>query len=369
MRPITFWIAAGQLAHATEPHHYMTASRGRSLRACARKHLFEYVLGFRPVAAAHALTFGHAAHAGLEAWWLADGGEGRLDAALAAIDAAPGLDPFDRAKAEVMLAGYDAVWRDELHRTLAVEREFTLPLVSANTGAPMARWSLAGKLDAVAELADGRVAIVEHKTAGESVDVGAGSDYRQRLTLDGQVSQYFEGAATLGFDADVCVYDVLVKPAMRPLLATPADKLRWTKGKPATRNKPAEPPRLCAGQRAEDEGLEDFRARVADAIAAEPERFYSRHEVVRLDGERDAFAFDVWQLATLVDVTLGAGLAPMNPEACHRYGSRCAFWPVCSGTADLEDPSLYRRAASAHEELSLNTAAPANDVGARHDAA
>jgi hypothetical protein len=81
-----------------------------------------------------------------------------------------------------------------------------------------------GKLDGLLRLADGRVAILEHKTT--SSDARSGSDYRRRLTLDPQVGTYFEGCEALGTPAEVCVWDVLQKPAIRPLRATGEIKLK-----------------------------------------------------------------------------------------------------------------------------------------------
>jgi hypothetical protein len=342
------------------PVEYYTSSRGKTFRACMRRHKHEYVQGYRARVPQHALRFGTATHAGLEAWmdWENAPPEHatRLDAAFAALPA--DLDPVDLVRVEVMLAGYDARWGGEIMETLAVEREFALPLINPQTGEPSRTWMRAGKIDAIASLWDGSIAIVEHKTSSDAVDVGEGSDYRSRLTLDGQVSQYFDGADALGFPAEKVLYDVLVKPRQMPLEATPLEARKYTKGKAATKNKPAEEPRLHATQRERDETMEEYRARLVEAIASDPDYYFVRSEIVRLERDRDAYAFDVWQTTQLMDLAMTLDLAPMNPDACHRYGSRCPFWDVCTGTASLDDPERFTRLENVHAELNVTAAAP-----------
>lgn len=257
------------------------------------------------------------------------------------MDATSTADPFDLARAEIMLAGYDARWSSDMDRyeVLAVETEFSAPLVNPETDAPSRTWTLGGKLDVVVrDLAEKRLLVVEHKTA--SGDVGPGSDYLKRLRLDGQISVYYAGAEALGYPVQACLYDVLVKPALRPLKATPREARRYTaKGA------------LYANQRDQDETPEAFRERVALAVSEAPNDYFLRTEVVRLEAEmRDSMA-DVWQLGRALRENQLAARFPRNPDACVRYGRTCEFFQVCTGEASLEDPSLYRRSEHVHPEL------------------
>lgn len=325
----------------------LTNSRLKSYRACPRQHHYLYTLGVRPVREAPALAFGTTVHTALEAYWntrasrtSVDPTEVALDA-VRACDAAERLDPFQRARATAMVAAYCASWDTEPVEVLAVEREFSFPLLNpgaaASTGSRT--FAMAGKLDLLVRLPDNRTAIVEHKTTSE--DPSAGSSYRARLAMDGQVSVYFDGAHALGLPADLVLYDVLVKPALKPLEATPPEKRRLTKDGA-----------LYTGQRDRDETPDEYQARCASAIAAAPDRYLARIEVVRLEGERRDHAFDVWQLARQIRDGERIGAAPRNPDACFRYGSTpCAFFDVCSGAASLDDPTRFRRADRPHEEL------------------
>ncbi len=313
----------------------LTSSRLKSYRACPRQHLYAHVEGYRPARENPAMAFGTAVHEALAAWW-STGPNNAFELALEHLPA--GMDPFVRARAEAMLAGYHAFWCDEGFDALAIEKEFRLPLLNPETGAASRTWQLAGKVDAIVRGPDGRVWVLEHKTTAE--DASPGSPYRQRLALDGQVSQYVEGAAALGFDVAGVIYDVLVKPAQKPLAATPPEARKYTKAGT-----------LYASQRDRDESVDAYRERLADAVLDEPHRYYARVEVVRLDTERDEYRWDVWQLAEQMRASARTGRAPRNPDACFRYGTACAFWPVCSNGASLDDPGAYVRV-GANPELS-----------------
>lgn len=333
---------AARGADATLP--LLTNSSVRTFRRCARLYKLRYEDGYEPVGEkAAALRFGTLIHVGLEAWWMAAPGE-RLAAAIAAIQPEPGVevDPFDQVRAEELLAGYDARWGGERLEAVTVEAEFTTALRNPETGAASRTWSLAGKVDGlVRELDTGRLMLLEHKTTSEPI--GAGSDYWKRLVIDPQVSTYFVGARALGYDVSGCIYDVLAKPAIRPLKATPLEARKFTKDG-----------RLYAAQREADETPDEFRARFRAAIAADPSQVYQRGEVVRLeDEERDA-AFDVWQAGREIRDAQVANRWPRNPDACVRFGRTCDFFAACSRTADVTDPTLFRRADRAHRELSLS---------------
>lgn len=250
-------------------------------------------------------------------------------------------DPFDLARAQAMIVGYDARWGGEQYEVIAVEAEFRAPLVNPESGAPSRTWTLGGKLDVLVRDPAGRTLIVEHKTA--SGDVGPGSDYLKRLRLDGQVSVYYAGATALGHTVDGCLYDVLVKPGQRPLKATPPESRKYTKDG-----------RLYAAQRDRDETPDEYRARVMAAVAEDPNAYFLRADVVRLEDEmREAMA-DVWDLGRALRENELAGRFPRNPDACVRYGRTCEFFGVCTGEASLDDTSLFRRVEAIHPELSDN---------------
>lgn len=294
----------------------LTTSRLSALRTCQRLHKFRYLDGYKPVQVADALRLGTLVHLGLEAWWRADGN--RLDAALVAM--AGESDPFELAKAQAMLIGYDARWLDADLTVLGVEEEFDTDLRHPESGTASPTWRLAGKIDAIVKDAQGRTWLVEHKTASE--DIASGSDYWRRLRMDAQVSTYLDGARALGFEPVGVLYDVLRKPGLRPLKA----------------NK----------QRTEDETPEQYRDRCVADLDADS---YQRSEVVRLERDIDEARWDRWDLALQLEDAMAAGRYPRNPGACMQYGRSCPYLTVCCGEASLDDPTLFQKSDVVHPEL------------------
>lgn len=325
----------------------VTNSEIKTYRRCAREHHYAYRLGYRPTLIAEALRVGSLLHLGLEAYWrhweywATDSDQ----ALFAAWDAMRpwAIDGFDAARAEQLMRGYHARWQGQ-HRVdafevLGVELEFRAPLVNPATSAASRTFELGGKLDALIRRSNGRVYLVEHKTTSE--DIGAGSTYWQRLQLDAQVSMYYAGARSLGYDVAGCDYDVVGKPKIRPLKATPLESRQFKRNG-----------ELYANQRAENETVEQFEARLTEEIAANGDRYYQRGVVVRLDAEERDAGFDVWQVLRVMRESELAQRYPRNPEACMRWGRACDYFGVCTGTATLDDPHDFRHVEHVHEELS-----------------
>lgn len=326
----------------------VTNSSAQDYRTCARMYQLKHELLIRPIKTADTLRFGSMFHIGLEWWWIVAWWIGapqwlRLRAALRGMRAV-NADPFDLVRAEELMRGYHFRWIDEDVRPIAIEAEFVAPLVNPQSGAESRTWLLSGKIDAIARAGD-RTVNVEHKTTSE--DISLGSFYWKRLRIDAQVSTYFVGAKTLGVDTRECLYDVIRKPDMRPYQATPAEARRYTK---PTKNDPV--PRLYANQREADETPEEFRKRLRVHIAENPERYYARQTVVRLDRDAEDAAYDLWSTAKAIRDSQLADRWPRNPGACIRYGRECEYFKLCSGEASIDDVSLYRRAERQHEELS-----------------
>lgn len=337
----------------------LTNSEARAYRRCPKEHHYAYVLGYRPVREAEALRFGSLVHLGLEAWWKATGD--RLDAALTAMTSD---DPFELARAHVSLQGYDALWSEEPYDTLAVEAEFTAPLVNPASGRPSRTFTLGGKLDVlVRDRRDGDTKLIEHKTS--SVDLGPGSPYWRRLALDGQVSIYYTGASALGHPITECIYDVLGKPQLRPskvpltdpsgnkIVLDAAGNRVSTKNGTFRQTGDAEKGYVLQTRL---ETVDEYRDRLVAHVAENPARYYQRGAVVRLEQERVDAAYDVWSTARLIQEAAVLGRWPRNVDACERYGRFCPYWAACSGEASIDDPTQYRRVTNVHEELSTDAA-------------
>ena len=325
----------------------VSTSEMRVFQRCEREHALLYTLGYKPIERAHALRVGSLVHAALESWWLwrTDSEVGRLDTALAKVAHAIReddcrVDEFDRVRVEELIRGYHAEWADEPLETIAVEAEFTTPIVDPDMGTELPGIVLGGRIDALVRDADGYVWVVEHKTA---TDPGAGA-YWARLSLDLQCSVYLIGAQALGFKPKGVLYDVIGKPKVVPLKATPIDQRKYRKSDGG----------LYAGQREADETPEEFRTRVAELVRTAQSPLYRRGRVVRFPADELAAARDICVLARRIAAArlraMDGEYVLRNPDACSRFGRMCEFFGPCTNAADINNPLLFRRSESALAE-------------------
>lgn len=242
-----------------------------------------------------------------------------LHAALAAIPS--DTEPFARARLEAMLLGYHAMWENEDVEVLAVEHEFQFPLTRPD-GTIDPDWIVGGAIDLIARW-NGRLFIVDHKTSSE--DTSGGSAYRQRLVMNGQISHYMLAAESLGLEPYGAIFDVLHKPAQRPLKA----------GK----------------TRKQDETPADYRERCVEAILSDLPSYFDVVEVARLQADRETYLRDLYRVTTLIDTVRAYDLAPRSVDQCMSYGRECQFFGACAGVASLEDRTTYRRKPTIHAEL------------------
>jgi hypothetical protein len=313
----------------------------RTYRACARRHHYAYRLLRRPIDKGDALKFGSLWHLGQEAWWGKDGSaEEKLAAGIfrLRLEEQEGADPFHLVMAEELLVAYTARWGDVTYRTVKVEAAFEMPLVNPETGAASRTFKRGGKIDVIVLDENDKFHGVEHKTTVSDLEEGS-LYWRKVRALDTQISGYKAGALALGFPVVDFIYDVVRKPALKPLKATPVESRKYTKQG-----------FLYANQRENDETPDEYRLRLREDINERPERYFARAPIVRLAEEERDHAFDVWQTTRLMREAELAGFAPKNPDACSNFGG-CPYLPVCTGETSINDDTRYRTANTAHEEL------------------
>lgn len=305
----------------------ITNSEIATHRTCARRHHYRYELLLRPRSSDKALHTGHQAHDFQELWWAEE-----RRAALAMPS-----EPLIGA----LMAGYDARWGDETQwESREVENEHYVTLGEPVMGTQLV---LGSKLDGlVINTRTLELYVREFKTT--AYDIAPGSMYWQSIRLNTQIDTYSYILRQEGVEVSGTLYDVVHKPRLEPLKATPADQIKWTKAKPATKNKPAEPSRPYAGVRLKDETDDEFAARVALTIGEEPERYYGRAIIRRAAEQIEEFVDELEHYSRQLIV------APphRNPDSCIKFNRLCEYHPLCSGYGSERE---YDKAPARHSEL------------------
>lgn len=354
----------------------ITISRLKAFRRCPRLHYYRYEIGRRPIRTSEALGFGTLFHAGLESWWLCwqDIQQGKtldesmpltlayaaMSAKFAGVSEEAGLASYDMVKAEELMRGYHFRWLEAMDdiEVIAVESQFKARLVNPMTGRYSQNFMLGGKLDARVRLrSSNEFKMVEHKTS--TMDIEPGSTYWDRLRMDGQISMYTDGARSLGDDIVGCIYDVAKRPTIRPKTATLPEKRKYLKKASKLKDGTIRPVgSLIATQRESDETCAEYRIRLRGLIAENPNTYYQRGDIVRMDGEMDEFRYDTWvcskgirehQLAT---PKMAEHAWPRNDGACHQWNRPCEYWLVCGDRSlSIDDDTEFRSSPVQHEEL------------------
>ncbi len=328
----------------------LTNSRFSCARSCLRKHFYAYEKCIRPAIISEALGIGTAVHAGIEAYSTTAGTFEERQ--LAAINKVTSLyDPvpsniqdlndwaIQRVKSERLVHAYLSRYQNDEYKIIAAEKVFELPLINPETGSSSRTFALAGKIDAIIELPDGRLAVKETKTSGD--DIRLGTDYWQKWRLDSQISLYFYAARKLGFNVQCVLIDAIGKPLIRQGKATPAESRKYTKAGV-----------LYAGQREVDETPDEFANRYSESLAAEPERFFVRSEIPRLDADIEEAQYEWRQQAQLLHDCQKHGRWFRNTQSClHPYP--CAYRNICWNNIDVKEstPDGFIKVENAHQEL------------------
>lgn len=367
----------------------LTHSEMACFRDCQRRWAYRYMMRRVARRVAHALWFGTSIHLCLETYWncrkasrATKGDATHLQAGLAAIP--KDASEYDAVRMHVMLSAYAAMWNPVPGTVLHTELPFNLPLLDPDSGEPHPVFRRAGKIDLVLGYGRNGAVLVEHKTTAS--DASEGSDYRRRLTIDEQLSHYTAALDAMNLPVVKIVYDVLLKPDVKPLLATPEEKRVWVKPKPPKKprvKKPkkgdvtpdvasdvvdgisaelnevlsaADEPRIKKGQRLENESMDAFRERLIAKWSESPEKYVFRIPVERLKSEREEWLHEVWDQAELMRFAAENAHYPKNSRSClNHYGAPCDYLPVCEGHARIDDDSRYALLEDAHPELRVES--------------
>lgn len=287
----------------------LTNSRLAAMRSCPRRHFYRYELGLTRSRSETPLRFGGVFHAGLEAYRTCKSSDQAIDKATAGYAIVPDwADPLDWGyeceTVRNLLAGHFWRYGDDNLEFVAIERPFEIPLVNPASMRPSRSFLLAGKIDAIVKLPDGRLAVLEYKTSSE--DIGTDSEYWRRLRCDQQISLYVIGARALGFDVATVIYDVTRKPTIsqtqvaeldaegiKIVVDTAGNRVYNANGKPRQTGDTAQGYTL----KSRPMTVEEWGKKLLDDIGARPDFYFARREIPRLEDELEDFRLELWQQA------------------------------------------------------------------------
>lgn len=354
-------------------HDILTHSRMSCFRQCRRMHYYQYELGVRPVGQRKVFRVGGAVHKGLDSRAKGKPLDEIVADATAPYDTLPDwaqteeqVDEWmvERETVAALLAGYDWYWNNAeappeltVAETIASEIVFYLPLVNPETGKATPIFRRGGAMDKIVKLADGRVAIFEHKTTGESID--SGSDYWRTLEIDQQVSNYFVAGVDMSHAIETVIYDVIRKPSIAPKLIPALDengdkivldaaggRVYNDNGKPRQSADKAKGFELMSRR----ETPTEFGARLLADIGERPDFYFARREIPRLSADLEEYRRELWQMSQDIRHAQKNGLHYRNTKQCTSYG-RCAYLDHCKQGFPDSLPAGFERVSHLHPEL------------------
>jgi len=276
----------------------LTASMMTTLLGCMRKFYYRYEIALQHLSEKAALTFGSAWHRAMEERWQGNTAEGTLAAALSDYET---LDELQVATLTGLLTGYYKVYSADPIKDLQPEQQFEFSLDHSRT------FSVAGKIDGLGTLDDGRPVLLEHKTT--SASVAPESDYWLRLRNNNQIMQYVHAARLCGLPTEVIYYDVTRKPSIRPkempvldgngkkiVMDSTGQRMMKKDGSPRESSSAADGGKVQTRL----ETAEEYCQRLTDDAIARPEFYFARREVPILDQDLEEFVVQRLEISRMI---------------------------------------------------------------------
>lgn len=300
---------------------------------------------------------------------------GALRAALEATGAAMPDEPTERqllvaAKVRALMVGYDQRWLpspdtpiEERWVAVELERTVRMPLINPETSRASRTWQHGGKRDGIVEGFGQRV-LLEHKTTSENIK-DPNDPYWRILMIDSQVSHYSLEAWQEGQKLDGTLYDVIRKPSIRPKnldrksiseLMTRQSYLGVALDTFLSADQISGLLADVAAGVVRRETPELYAVRLSIDTIENPDTYYQRRRVPRMDSDLVEYAGELWEVGEDIRKTrVAARNAERSPwyrnsSACMNYGRACTFLPLCAGYDSPESGRWVERD-QVHPEL------------------
>lgn len=249
-----------------------------------------------------ALRFGSAWARAMESRWLGADYEAAYHAG---VPDGVSFDELELATFSGMLAGYfrsyGTAQEDSLITKCHPEVEFCQPLSGSRT------FTIAGKMDGLCVLRDGRLADKEDKTTSDSI--APDSDYWLRLRFNTQLMQYVLAARPMGWNVECCIYDVTRKPCIEPrqipclddkglkiVMDASGNRVMKKDGSPRESGDSAKGYTLLTRTETPDE----YNTRLFNDTLARPDFYFARREVPIIEQDLDEFSEQRLTMARMV---------------------------------------------------------------------
>ena len=346
----------------------LTHSQMQTVMACPWKGYLAYGLGLRRETDAKPLRIGSAMHLGYDLRAKGEPAEQSTLGAIARYDDQrfTGGDQFshdiERETVARMLTMYFWYWQepDAAIEIVGAEQSFEIPIVNPATSRASRTFTLAGKIDKIVRLPDGRLAVMEHKTTSSDLDIGG--DYWRRLRIDSQISIYYMAAQRLGYDVQTVIYDVVRKPEIRPKQLPLLDKynLKIVLDQDGQRvikkdGVPRQSGDNFRGYKLQTrlETPQEYGERLTNDMAARPEWYFCRRDVTRTPDDIAESQHDLWHFAKTLHECDRHGRWPRNTRSCIGFG-KCQYFDLCADRIDVlsgDVPNGFMTVDDVHQEL------------------
>jgi len=296
----------------------LTQSSIGAVQACAFRYNLKYNEGLAPLDKAVHLYIGSVFHLGVECFRKRQS-IGKVEDFRELGQALDDMGGDAACITRAMLIAYFERYQDDGWEFVSVEKKW-------ETGPHPLGFNMQGVVDALVDDGNDGVLLVETKTTAR-----LDGSYLEGLWSRRQTLVYDMAMRSLGYDVTGIVYDIVQKPSIRRLKATPEAKRKYKKDG-----------ELIARHRAVDESDEEYMVRLSAWYADHPEAFH-REPVLHTQSQLDDMARDVLGVMSLINHYAEQDFWPRSLTSCYAYNRACEFVPYCqSGRNPLVRESHYR---------------------------
>ena len=243
-----------------------------------------------------------------------------------------------------MLTAYDLYWsKQSAMQCLIADRNFDVKILNPITGYPSTAYHLVGRIDSICELADGRIALVKHRTTSQDISK-PDADFWRLLRIDQQLSLLVYAAKQMGYNVDCVIYDAVRSPSIEPrqIPCIDEDGFKIVHDQEGMRvfNTRTKQPRQSADKakgytlQTRIESPEEYGIRLEQDILNRPDWYFSRQEIPRLESDIQEFEEELWDIQKSMRESEKNNRHYKNTSACFKHG-RCAYFDLCYYKQDV----------------------------------